>query len=192
MRGSDGREMPAVYQPAEDSRLLAETVVERLDGGERVLEVGVGSGFIASRVMSEVDAWVVGSDINPTACWSARSAGVSVVRASLVAPFSADSFDVVVFNPPYLPTPPEHEWDDPLEAALSGGVDGRRVIRPFLDDVGRVLQSTGVAYLLVSSLTGVDAVVEYAADGGLVGREIVEEAFPFERLVVLEITNDNS
>ena len=38
------REMPAVYEPAEDSRLLAETAAEAVAADERVLEVGVGSG----------------------------------------------------------------------------------------------------------------------------------------------------
>ena len=45
----------------------------------------------------------------------------------------ADSglFDLIVFNPPYLPTQPEERIDDWLEYALDGGVDGRAVITRF-------------------------------------------------------------
>lgn len=189
---SDRREMPTVYEPAEDSRLLAEAVVDRIDADERVLEVGTGSGYVAARIAEETGARVVGSDINPEACRRAREEGVEAVRGNLTDPFRRDSFDVVCFNPPYLPTPPEKEWEDPLEHALSGGESGRRVIRPFLADVGRVLRPEGRVYLLVSSLTDIDAVAELADDAGMETREIAEESFPFERLVTLEITHGNS
>ncbi|WP_254837695.1 HemK2/MTQ2 family protein methyltransferase [Natronomonas marina] len=189
---SDRREMPTVYEPAEDSRLLADVAVEEVDGDDSVLEVGVGSGYVAARITEETGARVLGSDINPDACAAAREAGVETVRANLLDPFVDGSFDVVVCNPPYLPTPPEREWDDPLEHALSGGEDGRRVVRPFLRDVGRVLAPGGRAYLLVSTLTDLEAVSELAAAAGLSTRELADESFPFERLVVLEITIDNT
>lgn len=192
MTRSDRREQPTVYEPAEDSRLLAEAVEDRIDAGEAVLEVGVGSGYVAARVQDAAGARVVGADINPAACEAAREAGVEAVRADLMEPFAAARFDVVLCNPPYLPTPPEREWDDPLEYALSGGEDGRRVVRPFLEDVGRVLGPDGRAYLLVSSLTGLEAVDELARAAGLSTAEVAEESYPFERLVVLEITPDNS
>ncbi len=185
------RQMPTVYEPAEDSRLLAETAVEYVDGG-LVLEVGVGSGYVAKRVANGTEATVVGCDISPSACARTRSEGIETVRGNLTRPFRADSFDTVLFNPPYLPTPPESEWDDPLEYALSGGPDGRRVVRPFLSDVGRVLRPGGYLYLLISTLTDPDAVGELAADAELTTREIASESFPFERLVVLEITHKNT
>jgi len=191
MKLTDQRETPTVYEAAEDSHLLAEAATERIDDG-LVLDVGVGSGYVAARIDAETPATVVGCDINPEAAARARSEGLAVVRSNLTHPFVADSFDAVLFNPPYLPTPPEREWDDPLEYALSGGEDGRRVVRPFVADLGRVLASDGTGYLLVSSLTDIDAVVGLAADAGLRAREIAEESFPFERLVVLEITHENT
>ena len=191
MKLSEKRGMKTVYEPAEDSRLLADTILEKIDDG-RVLEVGVGSGYVASRIAAETDADVFGCDINPEACRRAKSEGIEVIRSNLVDPFAANSFDAVCFNPPYLPTPPEQEWDDPLEHALSGGEDGRRLIRPFLAEVGRVLRPNGHVYLLVSSLTDVGAVLELADAAGLDGVEIASEPFPFERLVVLEITHKNT
>ena len=191
MKLADERGMTTVYEPAEDSRLLADAVLDRIDGG-RVLEVGVGSGYVAARVDSETHADVVGCDINPAACARAKGEGIEIVRSNLTDPFAADSFDAVVFNPPYLPTPPDEEWDDPLEYALSGGEDGRRVVRPFLADVGRILRPTGRCYLLVSTLTDIEAVVELAETAGLAAEQIAEESFPFELLVVLNITQKNT
>jgi release factor glutamine methyltransferase len=188
-RGDDGD----VYGPAEDSRLLLEAALERVGPGDLVLEVGVGSGFVAGRVTDGTGARVIGSDLNPVACRAAREGGVDSVRADLVAPFREKSFDAVLFNPPYLPTPPELEREDWMERALSGGPDGRRVVDPFLDSVGRVLAPGGRVLLLVSSLTGIEAVRERARANGLVvaPEPVLEESFPFERLAVLEITTEH-
>ncbi len=180
-----------VYQPAEDSELLARAACERLAGGDLVLEVGTGSGYVADRISRTLRTRVVASDLNPHACRGARErgaeAGLEVVRADLVSPFVEDAFDAVVFNPPYLPTDPENEWDDWMERALSGGETGREVIDAFLADVPRVLAPDGVVLLLVSSLTGVDQVVSRAGEAGFSAVAVADESFPYETLTVLEL-----
>ena len=176
-----------VYQPAEDSLLLAEAAVEELDPRARVLEVGTGSGYVAATVADEAGASVVGSDLNPYACRQAYDRGVPVVRADLLTAFRDDAFDAVLFNPPYLPRDGDAERDDWMEVALSGGESGREVVEPFLDAVSRVLTPGGVVLLLVSTLTGVDEVVEYAGSVGFSAAAIREESYPFETLTVLKL-----
>lgn len=178
----------AVYQPAEDSGLLATAAVDHAAG--RVLEVGTGSGWVAERVAAGADARVVGGDVNPHATRRAAARdGVRAIRADLTRAFRADAFDAVVFNPPYLPTDPDHEWDDWMETALSGGENGRELIAPFLDDVGRVLAPGGCVLLLVSSLAGYDAVVDLATAAGFDHEVVRQESFPFETLSVLKLTS---
>ena len=179
---------PAVYQPAEDSGLLAEAAIGSLSNPELVLEVGTGSGWVAQQVAAQTGARVIGSDLNPHACQQARERGVEAVRADLLDPFSDGVFDAVLFNPPYLPTDPENEWDDWMEHALSGGEDGRRLIGPFISDVERVLAPGGEVYLLVSSLTGYDIVVELAENAGFAVDEVVQESYPFEVLSILRLS----
>jgi release factor glutamine methyltransferase len=180
-----------VYQPAEDSGLLAKaaetTLADADPDPEFVLEVGTGSGWVASKVRETTGARVIGADVNPHACRQARGRGVEAVRADLVEPFRDGVFDAVLFNPPYLPTDPEHEWDDWMEAALSGGETGRRLIDPFVESVGRVLAPDGVVLLLVSSLTGFDGVVELAESRGFAAETVVEESYPFETLSVVAL-----
>jgi release factor glutamine methyltransferase len=184
-----------VYQPAEDSELLAEAVCGRLsaergDTDDRirtVLEVGTGSGYVAGRIAEETDARVIASDLNPHAVRKARESGLEAVRADLVSPFTDGAFDVVAFNPPYLPTNPDNKWDDWMERALSGGEDGRAIIDPFLETVDRVLAPGGTVYLLVSSLTDVDAVVERAGEEGFSAAAVADHSFPFETLTVLAL-----
>jgi release factor glutamine methyltransferase len=186
-RLAEQRDVDRVYQPAEDSRLLAEAAVGRVDEGALALDVGTGSGYVARRLAEEAGARVVGADLNPHACEQARAGGVPVVRTDLLGPFRAGAFDAVTFNPPYLPTDPDREWGDWMEQALSGGPDGRGVVEPFLSDLRRVLAPDGEAFLLVSSLTGVDAVRDCARASGLTSLEVASEPHPFERLVVLSL-----
>jgi len=191
-----------VYQPAEDSRLLAEAAIADLDAPSLALEVGTGSGYVAARVAEETGARVVGSDLNPHACAQARDRGIEAVRADLVAPFRDEAFDAALFNPPYLPTDtdergssssptrsndPDDERDDWMEVALSGGEDGLDVVEPFVASVGRVLAPGGAVYLLVSSLAGVDEVVELAAAEGFSAVALRDESFPFETLTALKL-----
>lgn len=183
---ADRRGVERVYGPAEDSELLADAVVERVSAGDRLLDVGTGSGYVATRAR-EAGARVVGSDLNPHACRRAREAGVPVVRGDLTTPFRDGAFDLVAFNPPYLPANPDTEWGDWMERALSGGEDGRAAIDPFLADVGRVLAPHGTALLLVSTLTDPDAVRETARAHGLDATEVARESYPFEQLLVLAL-----
>jgi len=183
---AEHRQSDPVYQPAEDSRLLGEATREFVDEGDTVLDVGTGSGWVA-KVAAEESAHAVGVDLNPHACREAREHGIETVRGNLVEPFRADTFDTVLFNPPYLPTDPEDEGDDWQEKALSGGESGRKVIEPFLDTVGRVLAPDGEILMLVSSLTGIEEVIDRAAENCFTTEEVATEKFAFERLVVLRM-----
>ncbi len=177
-----------VYQPAEDSVLLAETCEGGLTENQCVLDVGTGSGVVAEHVRRQVGARVVGIDINPHACRQAKARNVPVVRGNLVDPFRANRFDVIVCNPPYLPTEPTAEREDWLRLAVSGGETGRDVVEALLGDAGRVLRDDGVIYLLVSSLMNTEAVEATATAAGFDVTEIARDAsFPFEVLSVLEL-----
>jgi release factor glutamine methyltransferase len=180
-----------VYQPAEDSHLLATTAVDYAIDGDRVVDVGTGSGYVAAHVAAETGADVIGTDVNPHACRSAAERGVPAIRGDLVAPIRDGVADLITFNPPYLPTAPETERDDWVERALSGGESGRAVIDPFLGAVPRVLAPGGRAAVLVSTLADVDAALDTARDAGLDGDIVAEESFPFETLCVLVLSTDN-
>lgn len=178
-----------VYEPAEDSAILAGEVVDDLAAAapERVLDVGTGSGYVGSRLAAETGARVVGIDVNPSAVRRAREAGLEAVRGDLTGPFRTGVFDCVVFNPPYLPAMEDAEWEDWFETAVTGGETGRELIERFLDAVGRVLAPDGVVYLLVSSLTGVDAVVDHASSRGFGAVALADVTYPGETLTVLKL-----
>jgi release factor glutamine methyltransferase len=183
------REREQVYQPAEDSHLLATAAREEIRPTDRALDVGTGSGYVAA-AMAETGACVLGTDPNPHACRQARESGVAVVQGNLTDPFRTGAFDLVTFNPPYLPTTPEEAVGDWMEVALAGGESGRAVIEPFLAGVRRVLAPAGRVLLLVSSLSDTETVVEHANEAGFAATTVAEESFPFETLSILRLDHE--
>ena len=70
-----------VYQPEADTFLLLRAAQAEVKPGDRVLEIGTGSGFIASELARITG--VVATDINPHAVMCARGCGVEVVQSDL-------------------------------------------------------------------------------------------------------------
>lgn len=173
-----------VYSPEADTLLLLAAARAEVRPGDRVLEVGTGSGLIAAEIARITR--VVATDINPHAVLCAGKAGIDVVRTDLFTGIKG-SFDLVLFNPPYLPTQPEERIDDWLEYALDGGKSGRAVIERFARNVGDVLAPGGRILLLISSLTGLSEVQERFAgrnySAGIAMQQVVED----EVLYVLKI-----
>ncbi|WP_332448820.1 HemK2/MTQ2 family protein methyltransferase [Methanoculleus sp.] len=176
-----------VYSPAEDSFLLLRAALAEVRPTDRVLEVGTGSGYVAAGLSGR--AAVVATDINPHAVACARARGVAAVRTDLFSGLCGP-FDLILFNPPYLPTLPEERIDDWLEYALDGGPTGRVVIERFVAEIGRVLSPFGRVLLLVSSLTDPGAVRELFARQGFVAFIVDEERVEDETLYVIRAMRD--
>jgi len=177
-----------VYPPAEDSYLLLRAALAEVRPTDRVLEVGTGSGYVAAGLLGRAAA-VVATDINPHAVACARGRGVAAIRTDLFSGVSGP-FDLILFNPPYLPTAPDERMDDWLEYALDGGPTGRVVIERFVADAGRVLAPFGRILLLVSSLTDLDEVRDLFARQGFVSFVVDTEALEDETLYVLRAIRD--
>jgi release factor glutamine methyltransferase len=177
-----------VYTPDADTYLLLDAARQEVKGGDRVLEVGTGSGLIAVELAKVTQ--VVATDINPHAVHCARSNGVAVVQNDLFCGIR-NLFDVILFNPPYLPTQPEERIDDWLEHALDGGLNGRVVIERFSEHVGRVLAPGGRILLLISSLTGLPEVRDLFFKAGFVSEIVLRRNVEDEILYVLKIVRQH-
>jgi release factor glutamine methyltransferase len=178
---------PQVYQPEADTMLLLEAAIHEVHPGETVLEIGTGSGYIALQVSSITRCYA--TDINPHACRTARTQGVEVIRTDLASGI-CHRFDVILFNPPYLPTSEGERMDDWLEYALDGGEDGRDAIRRFAEILPGIIAPIGRALLLISECTGIDEVREIFGSQGFLTFIVAETITEGERLVVLRIMHD--
>ena len=193
IRGLTLKEHPHVYPVREDSLLLATSAT--VAPGERVVEIGCGLGLAALAAARE-GARVLATDMNPNALSvvmeeaNLNSIKVDCLRTDLFR--GLRRFDVVLFNPPYLPTRPEDRDIDPWNnLALDGGKDGWAVLRPFLSALPEHLSPGGRAYVVLASVSGslLDPFRELAGLpdvflGSIAGERELQE----ETLWVVEIT----
>ncbi len=140
-----------VYEPQEDSMLVLETLEAEMLDGKELLDVGCGSGVLSLFAASR-GAKVTACDVDHLAIENvtraARTLGLDV-RAVISDVWSriSESFDVVLMNPPYLPS--EHS----IDAAVDGGRDGIAILERFAEELPSHLQPGGFALVLVSSVT---------------------------------------
>lgn len=182
--GLDIKLHPQVYEPAEDTFLLAENLA--VEKNSTALDVGTGTGLIALQ-MARKARYVLGVDINPIAVElareNARMNGIRNVEFRLSDLFEnvSGKFDVVTFNAPYLPGEPE----EPIDLALVGGETGREVLDRFIDEVQDYLKPGGIVQIVQSSITGVEETLERLEKAGLTAVIAAKRHVFFEDIVLI-------
>lgn len=150
--------MSLIYEPAEDSYLLSETLEKEVpilleDSPElKVLEIGSGSGFQLKTLLhlGVKKENIFSCDINPDAILHCQNLGFNIIESDLFSSISG-KFDLIIFNPPYLPK--EEGEDEESQLATTSGIKGSKLINKFLKKADDFLIPTGEIILLVSSLT---------------------------------------
>jgi len=177
-----------VYRPAEDTFLLARAVAAEVRPGDSFLEVGCGAGLVAL-VAARAGARVTCTDLNPHAVGLARHnarqnrLAVDAVACDLV-PEQAAGFDVVAFNPPYLPTAPHEVVPGPLNLAFDGGPDGNATVLRFAAKLSALPRPPRCVLVVHSSLSDPRPLDGEMLRQGYEVRVAARQALPFELLTV--------
>jgi release factor glutamine methyltransferase len=179
-----------VYEPAEDSFLLADAALKEAKPGMRILEVGTGSGFVSAVLLANLkDILLLATEINPHAALCAKANGVELIRTDLFRGIRVQipekRFDLILFNPPYLPTSKEEKVPGWLNYAFDGGTSGKETLDRFLDEVKDYLKPGGKILVLISSLTGLEAVKEKIKNLGFKVDIVGRKKISFEELMVI-------
>ncbi|MDR7300229.1 release factor glutamine methyltransferase [Haloactinomyces albus] len=177
---------PGVYRPRADTRLLVEAIREAaLPRGAHVLDVGTGTGVLAVAAARSGAAEVTAVDVSRRAVLTAylntrmRRLPVRVERGDVQDPSETRQFDVILSNPPYVPSeqprPPERggarSWD--------AGSDGRAVLDPLCVRSARLLAPRGTLLIVHSALCGVERTLTRLRRSGLKASVVARRAERF-------------
>jgi release factor glutamine methyltransferase len=164
---------PEVREPAADTLFLLHNL--EVAAGQRVLVLGAGAGLLALEAARK-GCTVVATDIlEKSVSLTRRNATINGLEGRLTARAGdlyaplpgGQRFDVIVANPPQLPTPPELERADWIGHANNGGPTGRLLIERIIRGLNDRLESGGRAYLLVLSFVGVEKTLELIRASGM-------------------------
>ena len=189
--------------PEQDTEVLVETALEELKRrgpGEaplRILDLCTGSGCILLSLLHELrNAGGLGTDLSEEALEAARENAVRLGlqeraafrQGDLWEPVGDEGFDLIVSNPPYVPTEviptlePEVRCGEPY-AALDGGEDGLVFYRRIMREAAGHLKPSGI--IIVES--GFDEAPQIAAlmqDQKLRGIRTVKDYGGLDRVVL--------
>ncbi len=170
-----------------------------LISGRRVLDLCTGSGFVAIAAAEMGGEDVTAFDICPNAVGCSRgnaaAAGVNVdVRKGTWSDaLDCAPFDVVVSNPPYVPTPPggDTEHISPSAGpswAWNAGVDGRTVLDPLCEAAPKLLCDGGSLLLVHSALAGVQQSLDSLKWAGMDAEVVASKWIPFGPVMTARAT----
>jgi len=174
---------PDVYPPSDDSILFIQSL--NVKNGERVLEIGCGSGVVSIHCAKN-GCIVTSGDINPKAVELTKKnaaengVDITVVETDVYSNIEG-RFDTVLFNLPYLPV----DEDGLLARSWSGGPDGLGPLPDLLSGSPDHLNPNGRIVVVISSLMDTQALWDLLDDYDV--ENIGELKLFFEKLAVLEI-----
>ncbi|MFG2340477.1 HemK2/MTQ2 family protein methyltransferase [Streptomyces yangpuensis] len=162
-----------VYRPQADTGLLARALMHEAVGpGTDVLDIGTGSGALALCAAAR-GARVTAVDVSRRAVAAARLNGarlglpLRVLHGDFATVSRGRRFDMIMANPPYVPSPraclpgrgPGRAWE--------GGEAGREVIDRICARAAAMLRPGGVLLMVHSALCGSRTTVEHLRRAGL-------------------------
>jgi len=170
------------------SRILRERLPGMLKKNPnlKLLELGAGSGIhleTASKLGIKKEN-IFSSDINIRAVNHCDALGFNCIHSDLFENIDG-KFDLIIFNPPYLPEDKKEPKDSQL--ATTGGKKGDEIILKFLRQAKNCLTRDGKIFLITSSLSPKISFEEF----GYREKEIGCENLFFERLCIFEICEKN-
>lgn len=153
--GRDFRLSKDVLIPRPETELLLETILKLNPGPGTLIDIGTGSGAIAVTLSLELNRSVIATDLSFEALAVAKAnalqlgANVDLFCADLLTPFADEIADIVVSNPPYVPSEDRsalqrevRDWEPAL--ALFGGPAGTCVYERLIPEARRVLKPGGL------------------------------------------------
>jgi release factor glutamine methyltransferase len=166
--------LPGVLKPPSDTWLLAgQMLAEPVPQGGSVLDLCAGTGLLAVLAAREHRADVVAVDISRRAILntlinaSLNGLTVTAIRGDLFAPLDGRRFDLIVSNPPYLPSANGSPRSHSSARAWDAGPSGRDYLDRICREAPAHLSPGGSLLLVHSSVCGERATIAALESAGL-------------------------
>jgi len=149
---------------------------------DKALEIGVGSGLVTLTLAAK-NRWTVGVDVDIEAVKKLRH--ITPVEVDLICCDSTEAFrdrvfDLVAFNPPYLPS------EGLGDGAIEGGRGGIEVSKRWVEGAERVLKRGGRVVFVASSLSKRSELLRFVRELGFHVNVLKNMRLFFEELSVIE------
>ena len=168
--------LPGVYRPRSDTKILARCLRDGSSQDRHVLDLCTGSGALGVAAALGGARSVTAVDLSRSAVLTARlnarlnDVEMRVLRSDLFDALGDRRFDLIVSNPPYLPSPDAELPRRGVRRAWEAGPDGRALIDRILAEAPRHLLPGGSLLMVHSSVCDTERTV-----GGLAGRGLKAE-----------------
>jgi release factor glutamine methyltransferase len=181
----------SIYEPKEDSYLLNELLINLLKSKKtkdiKILDMGSGLGIFANTCKSLGFNNLLAVDINLDSVRHLKNLGLKSIKSDLFLNIEKNKkFDLIIFNPPYLPFDKKEEESSRI--ATSGGKKGYEIILKFLNQAKNYLNKNGEILLLFSSLSKPRVILDKAKKLGFNYQLINKKKLFFEELYVYRLT----
>ncbi|XP_046832398.1 methyltransferase N6AMT1 [Vespa crabro] len=202
-------DLETVYEPAEDSFLLIDALESDLECLKVIkpvvcLEIGSGSGIVITALAMALNkysqSYYLAIDINPNACKSTKRTGninlidINVIQMDLLNNIrNEQTFDIIVFNPPYVLTESKEVTEKRLVfKTWAGGNHGREVMERVFPHIPKLLSNIGMFYLVVIKENDPNYILEMLKRFDMVGTVVKERKVRGEHLYVMRFTKNTS
>ncbi|XP_073121456.1 uncharacterized protein [Henckelia pumila] len=199
-----------VYDPCDDSFALVDALLaDRANLLEQqpsiCMEIGCGSGYVITSLAlllgSDVpSAHYIATDINPHAVRvtqetiEAHGCHVELVITDIASGLEKRLnrlVDVLVVNPPYVPTPEEEVGSSGITSSWAGGENGRIVIDRILPVADKILSDKGWLYLVTLTENNPLEICLQMRRKGYASRIILQRSTQEENLHIIKLWRDS-
>ncbi|XP_065879666.1 uncharacterized protein [Euphorbia lathyris] len=200
---------PEVYEPCDDSFALVDALLadrnNLLEHNPTLcMEVGCGSGYVITSLALILSQQIPGvcyiaTDLNPHAInVTSETLEAHGVHAELIVTDIASGLenrlegkiDVMVVNPPYVPTPEDEVGREGIASAWAGGENGRRVIDRILPVADKLLSDGGWLYMVTLTENHPLQICVEMRKRGYASRIVVQRSTEEESLRIIKFWRD--
>ncbi|MCF7871762.1 methyltransferase [Candidatus Woesearchaeota archaeon] len=174
-----------MYEPAEDSYLLKETTKQHCKKNKikSSLDIGTGTGIIAEELAKHSEK-VVAIELDLDTIKKIKNKlnkKIKLIHSDLFENIPKQKFDVITFNPPYLP-----KGDYPEDKELTSGKTGLNTTIKFLKQAKEYLSKNGTILFIASSHAEIELLEKTMKKLKYGFKELKKQHIFFEDIMVYE------